>query len=222
MKTTDWAGLIDRLRGTKYQFGVLTDATPVHRVEFDAGLIDAEVASAESRFGFRFPPDLREFLQAALPRGPKFPNWRTGDEAELRDWLAAPLDGILFDVEYAGFWLAEWGPRPATFAEASAVVATRVAAAPKLIPVHGHRMMPDAPHELGNPVFSVHQTDLIHYGSDLADYLAREFLTPRGQAIAWETGPVRPIPFWDVDRWYDASCAEQLAPFHVWTGQRTS
>jgi hypothetical protein len=41
-------------------------------VEFDAGLISDEVIAVEGRFGFQLPPDLREFLQTALPRGPEF------------------------------------------------------------------------------------------------------------------------------------------------------
>jgi len=53
-------------------------------VAFDAGLTDAEVAAAESRFAIRFPPDLCAFLQTALPRGRRLPDWRAGDEAELR------------------------------------------------------------------------------------------------------------------------------------------
>lgn len=49
--------LIDQLRGVEYQFGLITPASPIHRVEFDGGLTDAEVKSVETRFGFRFPPD---------------------------------------------------------------------------------------------------------------------------------------------------------------------
>ncbi len=58
-----------------------------HGVAFDAGLTNAEVIAAETKFAFRFPPDLRAFLQTALPRGRRLPDWRSGDEAELRDWL---------------------------------------------------------------------------------------------------------------------------------------
>src|SRR5437763_9349956 len=58
-----WQVLVDQLRGTEYQFGLIAPGSPVHRVEFDAGLTDAEVAAVEGQFGFRFPPDLREFLQ---------------------------------------------------------------------------------------------------------------------------------------------------------------
>src|SRR5205807_1712912 len=155
------------------------------------------VTAVEARFGLRFPPDLRAFLQTALPRGPQFPDWRSGDEARLREWLDEPRQGILFDVEFNGFWLDEWGPVPGSFDEAKRVVSGLVAAAPRLIPVFSHRMLPDEPHLPGNPVLSVHQTDIIHYGFDLADYLRHEFHLPGRQP--WPD-VVRPIRFWDLDR----------------------
>jgi hypothetical protein len=36
-------------------------------IRFEPGLTDAEVLAAEEKYGFRFPPDLRIFLQVALP-----------------------------------------------------------------------------------------------------------------------------------------------------------
>lgn len=200
MDRGNWQELVDQLRGTEYQFGLITPGSSVHRVEFAAGLTDAEVATAEARFGFRFPPDLREFLQTALPRGPRFPNWRSGNEAALRDWLDLPRQGVLFDVEHNGFWLDEWGPRPGSVEKALRMAGELVAAAPRLIPVFSHRMIPDEPHEAGNPVFSVHQTDIIHYGFDLADYLRHEFGLPGREP--WPER-VRPIRYWDLDRFQD-------------------
>jgi hypothetical protein len=47
-------------------------------IAFDGGLTDAEVEEVEARFGFRFPEDLRAFLQTALPRGEGFPDWPRG------------------------------------------------------------------------------------------------------------------------------------------------
>jgi hypothetical protein len=179
-------------------------------VEFDAGLSDSEVIAIEGRFGFRFPPDLREFLQTALPRGPRFPDWRSGAEDELRDWLDLPRQGVMFDLEHNGFWLEEWGPRPDSLTDALRIAGELIAAAPHLIPVYMHRMMPDEPHLAGNPVFSVHQTDIICYGADLADYLCREFGLPGCQP---SQGQTRPIRFWDIDRFQevrwgpDGSCA---------------
>jgi hypothetical protein len=45
-----------------------------------------------------------------------------------------------------------------------------------MVPVYSHRYLPSGPAPTGTPVFSIYQTDVIHYGSDLADYLEREFL----------------------------------------------
>jgi hypothetical protein len=69
-------------------------------------------------------------------------------------------------------------------------------------------MMPDEPRKAGNPVFSVHQTDIIHYGYDLLHYLHEEF-----KVAKWWTPPSdpRPIRFWELKRfqkvrWKDGSC----------------
>jgi hypothetical protein len=203
-----WHDLVDQLRGVEFRTELITPATPVHCIEFDAGLSVEEVAKVESRFGFRFPPDLRAFLQTALPRGEQFPDWRSGEESALRDWLDLPRQGILFDIEHNGFWLSEWGPQPKSLEEAFRIASALVAAAPKLIPIFLHRMMPDEPHLAGNPVFSVHQTDIIYYGFDLADYLRHEFHRPGREP--WPE-QVRSIRFWDLDRfqnvrWADGPC----------------
>lgn len=181
-----WDNLVAEVRGTG--------------IAFDAGLTEAEVATAETRYGFRVPPDLRAFLQAGLPRGERFPDWRMGDETALREWLDLPRQGILFDIEHNGFWLDEWGPRPPSLAEAQRIANELFATAPRLIPVFMHRMMPAEPYLPGNPVFSVHQTDIIYYGFDLADYLRNEFgLSGREP---WPAR-VRPIRFWELDRFQD-------------------
>jgi hypothetical protein len=116
MATDTWDDMVAQLRS--------------RGVAFDAGLTDSEIAAAESRFAFRFPPDLRAFLQTALPCGSRLPDWRGGEEAELRDWLDLPCRGVVFDVEHNGFWLEEWGPRPETLAEAQRIAEQLVAAAP--------------------------------------------------------------------------------------------
>ncbi|MCE9560768.1 MAG: SMI1/KNR4 family protein [Planctomycetes bacterium] len=177
-------------------------------VSFAAGLTDAEVATAESRFSFRFPPDLRAFLQTALPSGESFPDWRNGDEFSLREWMDVPLRGVLFDVRH-GFWLEEWGTRPNTWAETEQSVRALVADAPKLIPVCQHRMMPAEPNEVGNPVFSVHQTDIIWYGFDLQDYLQNEWNLHGRRTFQ----TCRPIRFWGIERFQSVRWAEGSWPY---------
>jgi hypothetical protein len=122
---------------------------------FDEGLTDAEVLRAETKYDIHFPDDLREFLQTALPSGyPIYPDWRSGEEEWIRGMLRRPLDGILFDVEHNDFWLPEWGARPLRTEVARTVVEKYVSQAPRLIPIYGHRMMPDRPQLEGNPVLS--------------------------------------------------------------------
>jgi hypothetical protein len=139
MEEAMWANLVAEIRETG--------------IAFDAGLTDNEVAAVEARYGFQFPPDLQAFLQAGLPRGKQFPDWRSGDEAVLQDWLDRPRQGILFDIEHNGFWLDEWGPRPPTLPDAQRVATELVAAAPRLIPVFAHRMIPAEPHLPGTRSF---------------------------------------------------------------------
>jgi hypothetical protein len=193
-----WAGLVDTLRD--------------NGVEFEAGLTDAEVEAAEARYGFLFPPDLGAFLQAGLPHGGDFPDWRDGAETSLRKWLDLPRRSILFDIEHNGFWLDEWGPRPPSLEQAQRIASALIAAAPRLIPVYIHRMIPSEPHLPGNPVFSVHQADIIYYGVDLRDYLIYEFLAREDIGIWPIPENVRRVPFWDIERflsvrWAGGACA---------------
>ena len=182
-------------------------------VSVDPGLTDAEAARVEGEFGFRFPPDLRDFLGAGLPVGEGFPDWRNETLESLHERLAIPLEGLLFDVEHNEFWLDEWGPRPASLPEAQSVVRGLVAAAPVLIPVYVHRRMPDRPHAAGNPVFSVHQTDIIYYGADLRDYLLHEFLGDKDLGRWPIPDSVRRIEFWDIRRFFEVRWRRGWAVF---------
>jgi len=158
----------------------------------DPGLSPTELAAAERHYGFRFPPDLRALLSAALPVG-DFPDWRSIGSPELDGMLRWPLEGIQFDIEHSGFWWPTWGPRPVTLEEAFAVAEREIAAAPLLIPVYSHRYLPAEPCESGNPVMSVYQTDIIYYGRDLRVYVANEFGVRRD---CTDDDTVRSVRFW--------------------------
>jgi hypothetical protein len=153
------------------------------------GYTQAELRVAQDKFGLRFPPDLIALLRRGrLPGGH---DW-TADEQRIRDMLAWPLEGILFDVEQ-GLWWPEWGARPTTPEERAEIVGAVIADAPKLIPLFGHRFIPEEPCEAGNPVFSVHQSDIVYYGADLANYITNEFSVPHQYVLR---DGIRPIRFW--------------------------
>lgn len=146
-----------------------------------------ELREAQDRYGVRFPPDLVELL---LDRRPVDGwDWRT-DDAGIRRALEHPLIGLLYDLEHNDLWWPEWGERPPSAGERAEVLTAIVDAAPRLIPLIGHRYIPEQPHESGNPVFSVMQSDIIYYGANLHQYLNNEFHEP------CQIGKTREIAFW--------------------------
>ncbi|MBF0664491.1 MAG: hypothetical protein IR159_02915 [Brevundimonas sp.] len=153
------------------------------------GYTAAELERAQARFRLTFPSDLIELLRDRRPVGG--PDWNS--EATVRPLLAWPFEGLLFDVEQNGLWWKDWGDRPANADERAEVLRQVVERAPRLIPIFSHRYLPATPTVAGNPVFSVYQSDVIHYGADLDDYIDRE-------ENGWESRPwpknLREIDFW--------------------------
>jgi hypothetical protein len=143
--------------------------------DVDPGLSDDELDAVELRLQISFPPDLRALLATGVPRGDGFPDWHRESDESLRARMQAPVDGVLFDVERDGAWLATWGRRPDDPGQAVSLAEAQLAQAPALVAVYGHRYIPAEPGLAGNPVFSIHQSDVIVYGSSLASYLAAEF-----------------------------------------------
>ncbi|SNY50309.1 hypothetical protein [Paractinoplanes atraurantiacus] len=154
------------------------------------GLSDAELAAIEDEFGFTFAGDHRAFLSAGLPTGRGWPDWRGPDRAALRERLAWPVEGVLFDVGSNDFWYGGWGPRPPAAEAAVAAARGYLLTAPRLVPVYAHRFLPAG--VSGHPVLSVYQTDIIYYGVDLTDWLHREF----GLGSASPGEPRATVPFW--------------------------
>ena len=154
------------------------------QVTLEPGLSAQELSAIEARFGISFNPAHRALLAAALPIGEGWMDWRHGGVDVLRGRLGWPIDGIVFDVHHNGFWPRSWGPRPAAPVDAERVARQYLERVPVLIPVYSHRCTPAAPAPGGSPVFSVYQSDVIVYGDNLLDYVAREF----------GAGPLAPAP----------------------------
>jgi hypothetical protein len=139
------------------------------------GYTQGELDTAQAKYDLSFPPDLVTLLREKRPVLGY--DWRT-DEREIREALAWPLEGLLFDVEHNGLWWPAWGDRPTLPQDRAAVLGRVVGRAPRLIPLISHRYLPNEPNEAGNPVFSVYRADIIYYGVDLADYFERELVDP--------------------------------------------
>jgi hypothetical protein len=165
-------------------------------VLFDSGLTLDEFSAIEREYGFCFPPDLREFLGYALPVSKGWLDWRRESRPEIMKRLDWPFESMCFDIEHNAFWLDSWGKKPTVLADAYSIAREAIKAAPRLIPVCSHRFLPDSPCEPGNPVFSVYQTDIICYGSDLFDYLCNEFSYYFGRTNYAFDGRARHIKFW--------------------------
>jgi hypothetical protein len=178
--------------------GELHDGLRAAGVRFERGLSPDELRNLESRWAFHFPPDLEEFLARGMPVSHGFIEWRNAPPAQIESALKQPLEGICFDIEHNAFWPDEWGERPEDDDDAFAIAERHVLAAPRLIPVRGHRYLPDAPREAGNPVFSVCQTDIIVYGNDLDQYIRNEFYAQFLSSLSDRVydGCAKTIPFW--------------------------
>lgn len=176
-----------------------------HDVQHAPGMSDAEIEAVEDRWGFRFADDHRYLLSQLVPVGKPWIDWRDDAPDEIASRLAWPLDGMLFDVEHNAFWPTEWGQKPADPNAAQEIARHEFERWTKLVPVFAHRYMPAAAPE-GAPVFSVYQTDVIIYGSNLATYISREI----AGIEAWNEPPTEGFEPWlrVADGWGEINSGE--------------
>ena len=188
--------------------------------EIGPGLTGAEFARIERDYGFEFADDHRAFLAAGLPlktpepyeRRNPWPDWRDGDPGDLRKMLDWPVEGVLFDVQYDDLWHPSWGQRPADMSTALSAARRHLARAPKMIPVWGHRYLPAGRGTYGYPVLSIWQTDIIIYGTDLANYITSEFFRPPSVIQDWTPPPPDRTPPPMVPFWSDFLLEDLLKP----------
>jgi hypothetical protein len=158
-------------------------------IQWAKGYSQAELDRAQRRSGLVFPPDLIDLLRRKRPVGGH--DWT--DDRAIQRALDEPFNGLLKAVEDGRLWWPEWGRLPATARAREQVLREVVSRAAKLIPLIGHRYLPEQPHEAGNPVFSIFAgTDAIYYGANLKDYFQREFTL---KCRPWPT-KIKYIPFW--------------------------
>jgi hypothetical protein len=166
-------------------------------ITFQKGLSEQEIIEIERVYNISFPSDLRMFLMTALPISNNFVNWRDISEENvkaIKGRLNWPLEGMIFDIEYNNFWYGEWGERPGNLSDAIEICRQELSTVPKLIPICSHRYIPSEPNEEGNPVLSVHQTDIIYYGENLVSYLEIEFGIKKYEHMDFNS--IKKIRFW--------------------------
>ncbi|MDA8692798.1 hypothetical protein N9L92_01960 [Saprospiraceae bacterium] len=171
-------------------------------VKIESGLNEDEINKIQNLFNLIFPPDLRMLYQKGLPIDDSFPNWRksinqsTEEIKRINQKLDWPLEGMLFDIEHNSFWQDEWGAKNNDLESNSLLAKNYFQNYPKLIPIYSHRYIPSTPNEKDNPIFSVHQMDIIYYGMNLANYLSNEFDFKLDETFVELENPAKEIKFW--------------------------
>jgi hypothetical protein len=139
-----------------------------------AGYSQAELDDVQAKWGIRFPPDLIKLLRERRRLNDLRDSfdWVTGDHDDIQEMLAWPFEGYWRSVERHAIWWPEWGERPDSPADQKEKLHCIFADAPKLIPLTRGLYLPDEPHEVGNPIFSIMRTDIVYFGANLTNLLA--------------------------------------------------
>lgn len=159
--------------------------------EWSKGYTQAELDNAQEKFDLVFPPDLIALLREKRPVA----GYLWTDEGAIRKALEWPIEGLLASVERGFAWRGEWGEKPENAGARREVARPFVARAPKLIPLLGHRYLPERPHEAGNPVLSAMYSDVIFYATNLTEYFEIEFGGDLGRPML-PPRQIKSIPFW--------------------------
>ncbi len=147
-------------------------------VLFDEGMTLSEIDTAEGIYSISFPVEVKRLYSVGLPVSKGFYNWRDKSKEnvqQIEDALNRPIQGLIFDLETNGFWCDDWGKRPTDIRDAQSILLERYNKAPRMVPIYAHRYMPFVPNAMELPVFSIMQSDIIHYGANLISYLEIEF-----------------------------------------------
>lgn len=147
-------------------------------VLFDRAMSLFEIEETEKLYNISFPVELKRLFFVGLPVSKGFCNWRdihNENVQRIKDVLNMPIKGLIFDIENSDFWCEDWGAKPTDIRDARNILLEHYNKAPKMIPVYAHRYMPFIPKEIVIPVFSIMQSDIIYYGTNLVSYLEIEF-----------------------------------------------
>ena len=142
------------------------------------GISASEITKIEQYYNIQFPDDYKTLLQSfTIPEFYQWNDFSRKNILKIRRVLRAPIHGILFDVGHNGFWHASWGNKPSDPVKAFILAYNELKPLKNtLIPIFGHRYLRSDLIYTNSPVYSIYQTDMIIYGSNLWAYLEHEFL----------------------------------------------
>lgn len=166
-----------------------------HGIWVEAGLTDDEVGKIERIYSIQFPKSMKAFLMEGVPILDGFYNWRNfkADNIEyIKSVIKHPVT-YLEDYPEEVEWYKGWGTEPECVSDRVQLVRKRLKNAPTLLPIYGHRYMPESSDE-NPPVISVMGVDIIFYGENLAEYFKVEFGEKKHSEINCQQ--MKPIPFW--------------------------
>lgn len=187
------------------------------RLKWEKPYTEMTLRKAEDQWGFTFPPDLRRLFLHRKPTGSGVWDWDCVTEGQMKAAYTRIIEGFAFDAIYNDFWFQDWGVMPVLgeapsdwsspaaqkFIKAvSSVIRPHFEATPPLIPIFGHRYIPSAPNQVGLPVLSIVQTDIIYYGMNIRDYFKHEFDDDIGEdfgplvRMGEPSDDVPIMPFW--------------------------
>ncbi|KAM7252008.1 hypothetical protein ACFE04_023891 [Oxalis oulophora] len=150
----------------------LTENLKTYNVPVSPGLTDHEFSTIESTFRFNFPPDLRSILQAGLPTGNHWPNWRSSSTTQLRLLLNLPGLCLSKNVTQNNFWSVSWGARnrPDNDKDCLSLVKGLLKNAPILVPIYRNCYIPTTPNLTGNPVFYIDEKHVFVLSFDVSGF----------------------------------------------------
>jgi hypothetical protein len=153
------------------------------------------VTKVEDYLGCHLPEDVVWLASNITDPDGYILQWTRGVGAikEFESWV---YRGISADVE-AGFWPRAWGTKPNDASQRLAELEQLWPFWPKLLPLTGHRALPLDPPKIGNPIFSIMQTDITYYGYTLADWFELDHADPhRDYSLLHQKEPKRRIAAW--------------------------
>ena len=164
----------------------------------DNGLTNDELGELEGILGVTLPFEVGLLLVMGVPDDALWHRWNDYPAAKWADWNTRLHETLVAGVELDDTWVSSWGQRPDEAGDRSNAIERLLADAPPRRPGYDDRARPlttarDVDVAESNPVLSIEQAQVTMRGTDLANWLHREFDVPLPM---WPETAARSFPLW--------------------------